>query len=106
MNRFCKFIFVDTEAKEKREMLAETLGLNNYLMHLDYVDRQILLEQYDGDINKKINEIINKNEVKENNNLASENGATKFDIQKTEKNIELSLFEHDGENNLKNPLNI
>ena len=107
MNRFCKFIFVDTEAKEKREMLAETLGLNNYLMHLDYVDRQILLEQYDGDINKKINEIINKNEIKENNsNLTSENGATKFDIQKTEKNIELSLFEHDGENNLKNPLNI
>ena len=106
MNRFCKFIFVDTEAKEKREMLAETLGLNNYLMHLDYVDRQILLEQYDGDINKKINEIINKNEVKESNNLTSENGATKFDIQKSEKNMELSLFEHDGENNLKNPLNI
>ncbi len=106
MNRFCKSFFVDAEATKKREMLAETLGLNNYLMHLDYVDRQILLEQYDGDINKKINEIINKNEIKENSNLTSENGATKFDIQKTEKNIELSLFEHDGENNLKNPLNI
>ena len=32
MNRFCKFIFVDKEAKEKREKLAETLGLNNYLI--------------------------------------------------------------------------
>ena len=109
MNRFCKFIFVDVEAKEKREMLAETLGLNNYLMHLDYIDRQILFEQYNGDINKKINEIINNNnnERKESfNNLKSENNETKFDFQKNDKNIELSLVEQVGENNLKKPLNI
>ena len=43
LNRFCKSFFVDAEAKKKREMLAETLGLNNYLMHLDYIDRQIVL---------------------------------------------------------------
>ena len=68
MNRFCKSFFVDTEAKKKREMLAETLGLNNYLLHLDYIDRQILIEQHSGDINEKIEEIINKNNDKENSN--------------------------------------
>ena len=103
MNRFCKFIFIDYEAKEKREMLAETLGLNNYLMHLDYIDRQILLEQYNGDINKKIDEIINSNKI---DNIKSENDESKFDFQKTDKNIELSLLEQPGENNLKKPLNI
>jgi hypothetical protein len=93
MNRFCKFIFIDTEAKEKREMLAETLGLNNYLEHLDYIDRQILLEQYNGDINKKIDEIINNNKINESINIKSENDETKYDYQKTDKNIELSLVE-------------
>ena len=106
MNRFCKFIFIDTEAKEKREMLAETLGLNNYLEHLDYIDRQILLEQYNGDINKKIDEIINNNKINDSLNIKSENDETKIDCQKTDKNIELYLIEQTGENNLKKPLNI
>ena len=105
MNRFCKFIFVDKEAKEKREKLAETLGLNNYLMHLDYVDRLILLEQYEGDINKKIDDIINNNKRKESENSGYKNEAMKFDFQKTDKNMELSLIEQIRENNLKKPLN-
>ena len=105
MNRFCKFIFVDKEAKEKREKLAETLGLNNYLMHLDYVDRLILLEQYEGDINKKIDDIINNNKRKESENSGYEKEAMKFDFQKTDKNMELSLIEQIRENNLKKPLN-
>jgi hypothetical protein len=58
LNRFCKCFFIDSEAKKKREMLAGTLGLNNYLLHLDYIDRQILLEQHSGNINQKIEEII------------------------------------------------
>ena len=26
-------------------MITDTLGLSNYLLHLDYIDRQIILEQ-------------------------------------------------------------
>ena len=32
INRFCKRFFIDKDAKRKRELLAETLGLNNYLL--------------------------------------------------------------------------
>ena len=106
LNRFCKCIFIDAEAKKKREMLAETLGLNNYLLHLDYIDRQMLLEQHIGDINEKIEEIISKNKEKENNNVensAIDNTAT--DLQKDLKVTEMSLIDGAGENNLKKPLN-
>ena len=91
---------VDKEAKQKREMLSETLGLNNYLLHLDYIDRQILLEQIDGDINKRIDEIVSKN-----TEVISEitNDSTKVDLQKDIK-VELEL-NVPGENNLKKRLN-
>ena len=81
-------------------MLSETLGLNNYLLHLDYIDRQILLEQIDGDINKRIDEIVSKN-----TEVISEitNDSTKVDLQKDIK-VELEL-NVPGENNLKKRLN-
>ena len=104
MNRFCKSFFVDAEAKKKREMLAETLGLNNYLMHLDYIDRQILIEQHSGDINEKIEEIINKNNDKENSNEDNAADNTETELQKDLKKNELSLIAN-PDNNLNKPLN-
>ena len=100
INRFCKPCLVDKEAKQKREMLSETLGLNNYLLHLDYIDRQILLEQIDGDINKRIDEIVSKN-----TEVISEitNDSTKVKKKKDIK-VELEL-NVPGENNLKKRLN-
>ena len=84
-------------------MLAETLGLNNYLLHLDYIDRQILLEQHDGDINKKIEEIINKNKEQESDN-GNENDNTNCELQKEMKaNIMEQLDVN--ENRLDKPLN-
>ena len=106
INRFCKFLYIDREAIKKREMLAETLGLNNFLLHLDYIDRQMLLEQHDGDINKKIDEIINKNREKENDiGVINDNDATKSELQKDIKTAELSLIAQTDENNLNKPLN-
>jgi hypothetical protein len=105
LNRFCKGFFVDDDAMKKREMLAGTLGLNNYLMHLDYVDRQILIEQHTCDINEKIEEIINKNNIDKDNNL--ENSAidnTGTDLQKDIKQNEISLIDQANENNLDKPL--
>ena len=109
MNRFCKFIFIDDEAKQKREMLAETLGLNNYLLHLDYIDRQILLEQHFGDINTKIEEIINNNnKEKENENENDkENGIidkTNLELNNETKERESTLIEVPNENYLDKPL--
>ena len=87
-------------------MLAETLSLNNFLLHMDYIDRQMLLEQHDGDINKKIEEIINKNKEKENDNGGTNyNDATNSELQKDVKTAELSLIEPTYENNLNKPLN-
>ena len=106
INRFCKSFFEDKEAKQKREMLAQTLGLNNYLLHLDYIDRQILLEQHDGDINKKIDEIIDKNKEKDlENENEIDTDLTKENLQKDKKNSELSIIEGVNENNLNEKLN-
>jgi hypothetical protein len=109
INRFCKCFFVDKEAKQKREMLSETLGLNNYLLHLDYIDRQILLEQHDGDINKKIEEIINKNKEREEKEKETENELnadnTKNELQKEIKTAELALIEQVEGNDLQKPFN-
>ena len=88
-------------------MLIETLGLNNYLLHLDYIDRLILMEQQDGDINKKIDEIINKNKTKEEIEEKEEekeenkvkktendinNDSTKNELQKDTGTVELGLI--------------
>ena len=101
LNRFCKSFFVDAEAKKKREMLAETLGLNNYLMHLDYIDRQIVLEQHVGDINQKIEEIINKYNEKDSNNFDENNADnTGIELQKDLKRTQLSLIDAPNENDM------
>ena len=88
-------------------MLAGTLGLNNYLLHLDYIDRQILLEQHSGNINQKIEEIINKNKVKEINSIENnDNDNTGMDLKNSIKGTELSLIGNPNENNLNRPLNL
>ena len=61
MNKFCKIIYNNKEARRKKLMITDTLGLSNYLLHLDYIDRQIILEQQTGEINEKIRDIISKN---------------------------------------------
>ena len=104
LNRFCKGYFVDDEAKKKREMLIGTLGLNNYLMHLDYVDRQILIEQHTCDINDKIEEIINKSNNERENLESSAIDNTGTDLQKDIKATEISLIDQANENNLEKPL--
>ena len=84
-------------------MLTDTLGLTNYLLHLDYIDRQIILEQQTGEINKKIEEIINKNKglnMSNNNNNDDSNGTDQSD-EKVNNNI--SLIDNQ-ENNMKKPL--
>ena len=107
LNRFCKTFFEDEEAKHKRELLAGTLGLNNYLLHLDYVDRQMLLEHYTGGINEKIEGIINKNKDKDNNNLEN-NGMDKTgtDLKKEYKDTDVTFIEPINENKLDKPLTI
>ena len=87
-------------------MLAETLGLNNYLLHVDYIDRQILLEQHSGDIDKKIEEIINKNREKENNLENNYEDNTAMDLQKNLKETGINLIEAVNENNLQKPLTL
>ena len=104
MNRFCKSFFLDEEAKQKRELLADTLGLNNYLLHLDFIDRQILLEQHTGEINDKIEEILIKNRQRENSNYDIDN--TNADLQKDIKRNELTLIDQTNENNMEKPLNV
>ena len=65
-NRFCKGFYLNKEAKQKRMMLCEILGLDNYLLHLDYIDRQILLEQKK---NNKSNNVVNCIREVNNNNI-------------------------------------
>ena len=101
INRFCKPCLIDQDAKQKREMLSATLGLDNYLLHLDYIDRQILLEQFDGDINKRIDEIVSKNKDFDNEIT---NDSTKVEFRKDIKDMELEL-NNQGENNLNKHLN-
>ena len=51
-------------------MVTDTLGVSNYLLHLDYIDRQIILELQIGDIYSKIQEVIDKNKkIEENDNV-------------------------------------
>ena len=61
MNKFCKIIYNNKEARRKKLMITDTLGLSNYLLHLYYIDMQIILEQQTGEINEKIKDIISKN---------------------------------------------
>ena len=103
MNRFCKNIFFDEEAQKKKEMLSEILGLNNYLIHLDYIDRQILIEEHMGDINEKIEEIVNKNYELHNTEI-NENDNTGEELNKDLKENDINLITQNNENNLNKPL--
>ena len=61
-NRFCKCFYLNKEAKQKRKMLCEILGLENYLLHMDYIDRQIMLEHHDQRVGRAINRRENDEE--------------------------------------------
>jgi hypothetical protein len=110
LNRFCKRFYSDEEAKQKRELLVETLGLNNYLLHLDFVDRQILLEQHTGEINEKIEEILNKNKGIENSNIETSGiDSTGINLQKSINGADTlieQINENENENKLDKPLNV
>lgn len=106
LNRFCKSWYSNKEAKQKRLMLSDTLGLNNYLLHLDYIDRQIILEQQTGEIEKKIKDVINRNkggvplvDVNENENIQEVVGHER-DLKGTDN----TLIDIQNENNLNKPL--
>jgi hypothetical protein len=100
LNRFCKLCYDNKDAKQKRTMLVDTLGLNNYLLHLDYIDRQIILEQQTGEIDNKIKEIIGKNE---NRNEMDNNDNTSIELKNDVKNNDFPFIEPQ-ENNLKQAL--
>ena len=103
LNRFCKLFYDNKEAYQKRQMIVSTLGLNNYLLHLDYIDRQIILEQQTGETDKIINDIIEKNKIY--SNLDNDNTALEF--QKELKGIDFSFMgEHYMKNNMKYPLTL
>ena len=102
LNRFCKLFYDNKDTKQKRTMLVDTLGLNNYLLHLDYIDRQIILEQQTGEIDNKIKEIIEKNKEYTSN---VENDNTALELQKDLKGANFSLMDYQHlDKNLKNPL--
>ena len=94
MNKFCKLIYSNKEARRKKLMITDTLGLSNYLLHLDYIDRQIILEQQTGEINNKIKELIARNS---NNNYddSKENMEMNLDSDKIRK---MSETENGSEN--------
>ena len=100
MNKFCKFIYSNKEARRKKLMITDTLGLSNYLLHLDYIDRQIILEQKTGEINNKIKEILSMNNNRNNYDDSKENLEMNLDSEKTRK---MSETENGNENiDLKN----
>ena len=63
-------------------MITDTLGLSNYLLHLDYIDRQIILEQQTGEIDEKIKEIIAKNVSNRYYDESKENVEMNLDSEK------------------------
>ena len=86
-NRFCRCWYNNKEAKQKRNMLCEILGLKNYLLHLDYIDRQIMLEQQNTKINFVINDFNSVNSSQMSSPRRSEGKDSKDDNNKS---IELS----------------
>ena len=100
MNKFCKLIYSNKEARRKKLMITDTLGLSNYLLHLDYIDRQIILEQKTGEINNKIKEILSMNNNRNNYDDSKENLEMNLDSEKMRK---MSETENGNENiELKN----
>jgi hypothetical protein len=68
-------------------MLCEILGLKNYLLHLDYIDRQIMIEQQNTKINFDINDFNSVNSSQMSSPRRSEGKDSKDDNNKS---IELS----------------
>ena len=76
-NRFCKCFYLNKEAKQKRKMLCEILGLENYLLHLDYIDRLIMLEHHDNKVSSAINETNAVNNENSSHNSDERNNVIK-----------------------------
>ena len=101
MNKFCKLIYSNKEARRKKLMITDTLGLSNYLLHLDYIDRQIILEQQTGEINNKIKELLARSS---NNNYddSKENMEMNLDSDKGRKMSETETNDNfDTKNKMK-----
>ena len=101
MNKFCKLIYSNKEARRKKLMITDTLGLSNYLLHLDYIDRQIILEQQTGEINNKIKELLDRSS---NNNYddSKENMEMNLDSDKGRKMSETETNDNfDTKNKMK-----
>ena len=98
MNKFCKSIYNDKEARRKKFMITDTLGLNNYLLHLDYIDRQIILEQQTGEINEKINSILSRNKYLDD---SKENVELNLENDKSPKLTETNIDTFNSKNNMK-----
>ena len=99
MNKFCKSIYNDKDARRKKFMITDTLGLNNYLLHLDYIDRQIILEQQTGEINEKINAILSRNNKYYDE--SKENVEMNFEADKLPKLSETNTDTFNSKNNMK-----
>jgi hypothetical protein len=78
LNRFCKLFYENPEAKKKRKLITNTLGIDNYLLHLDYIDLLMTLDQYSGNLDKKVNDILNESK----NKIESENIQLRNPIEK------------------------
>ena len=89
-NRFCKCFYLNKEAKQKRMMLCEILGLDNYLLHLDYIDKHMLLEQTkNNNVGKSIRE-INNNYNNYNKNIETD---TRIITPKSQRNKNSKYFQ-------------
>ena len=98
MNKFCKILYNDREARRKKLMITDTLGLSNYLLHLDYIDRQIILEQQTGEINDKIREILSRAKYYDE---SKENVEMNLDTDKLPKFSEPNTDTFNSKNNMK-----
>jgi hypothetical protein len=99
MNKFCKIIYNDKEARRKKLMITDTLGLSNYLLHLDYIDRQIILEQQTGEINDKIRDILSR--TSKYYDESKENVEMNLDSDKLPKFTEPNTDTYNSKNNFK-----
>jgi hypothetical protein len=101
MNKFCKVIYWNRDAGRKKFLVFDTLGISNYLLHLDYIDRQIILEQQTGEINNKIKELLARSS---NNNYddSKENMEMNLDSDKERKMSETETNDNfDTKNKMK-----
>ena len=101
MNKFCKIIYNNKEARRKKLMITDTLGLSNYLLHLDYIDRQIILEQQTGEINEKIRRILSEGGGNRYYDESKENVEMNLDSDKIPKLSEPTLDNFNSKSNMK-----